>query len=95
MAAVTDADGDLIPDMDDNCRLTDNPTQLDSDGDGYGNGCDCDLNNDGVVGRDDYTLFRVYWGTDQALADFDADGFVTRDDFMILRGRWGAVAPFE
>ena len=95
MDAITDSDGDLIPDMDDNCRLTDNQTQLDSDGDGYGNGCDCDLNNDGTVDRTDFARFRASWGTDEALADFNGDGTVDQADLMVLRGRWGSMAPFE
>ena len=49
-AAVTDGDGDAIPDGVDNCPFTANPTQLDSDGNGRGNACTCgDQNGDGTV----------------------------------------------
>jgi subtilisin family serine protease len=95
IGALTDADGDSIPDRDDNCRLTANGTQIDSDADGYGNACDCDLTNDGSVNQADFMQFRGYWGTTEALADFSGDGTVNQTDFMILRGRWGTAAPFE
>ena len=35
-----DGDGDGIPDVDDNCPVSDNPDQRDTDGDGVGNRCD-------------------------------------------------------
>jgi subtilisin family serine protease/N-acetylneuraminic acid mutarotase len=93
--AVTDADADLIPDMDDNCRQTANAGQLDTDADGYGNACDCDLNNDGTVNQPDFVQFRGYWGSTETLADFNGDGAVNQADFMIFRSRWGTAEPFE
>ncbi len=39
-AAPPDLDGDGVPDLDDNCRLTRNPDQADADGDGVGDVCD-------------------------------------------------------
>jgi subtilisin family serine protease len=93
--AITDSDGDNIPDPDDNCRLTANSTQRDTDADGYGNACDCDLNNDDMVNQADFMQFRSHWGTGEAVADFNADGSVNQVDFMIFRGRWGTTAPFE
>ncbi len=95
MDAITDTDGDNIPDPDDNCRLTANSNQRDSDGDGYGNACDCDLDNNGTVGMADMMQLRGYWGAGETVADFDGDGNVGMADFMILRGRWGNSAPFE
>ncbi|PID72446.1 MAG: hypothetical protein CSB34_02205 [Desulfobulbus propionicus] len=92
---ITDTDADVIPDTHDNCRLTANKTQLDTDADGYGNRCDCDLNNDNVVNQRDFMKFRSSWGSDDALADFDEDGEVDKEDFEILRSRWGSSAPFE
>ena len=87
--------GDAIPDPDDNCRLTANSSQLDSDNDGYGNACDCDLNNDGVVNMPDYMKFRQLWNRTDDMADFNADGKVGIQDYMIFRSRWNSKAPFE
>ncbi|MGD9161172.1 MAG: thrombospondin type 3 repeat-containing protein [Desulfobacteraceae bacterium] len=61
--AWADADQDFIPDDVDNCRLTANRKQTDSDEDGYGNICDADFDNNGVVGGNDYTLFKARWNT--------------------------------
>ena len=94
---VADADGDTIPDHLDNCRLTANTAQVDTDADGYGNICDCDLNNDDAVNMLDYGLFRKSYGAVGADldADFNADGAVNMLDYGILMRRYGSVAPFE
>lgn len=45
---VKDADGDGIPDADDNCPAVSNPDQTDGDGDGVGDACStADLDSDG------------------------------------------------
>jgi hypothetical protein len=46
--ASIDADGDGVPDTDDNCPATANPGQEDSDADGIGDACDTDGDGDGV-----------------------------------------------
>lgn len=46
---TTDTDGDGVLDYRDNCRLTPNQDQLDSDSAGYRNACDFDLDTDGTV----------------------------------------------
>ncbi len=94
-ALSPDGDGDSVPDRLDNCAATANADQTDTDDDGYGNACDCDLTNDGTVNMADFVQFRGFWGTDEALADFNGDSGVNMADFMIFRGRWGASAPFE
>ncbi len=48
-----DDDDDGILDVDDNCPLTPNPDQLDTDNDGTGDVCDDDDDNDGVLDVDD------------------------------------------
>ena len=51
-----DADQDGVGDNRDNCLLTSNADQLDSDQDNRGNACDTDDDNDGVLDSKD--LFR-------------------------------------
>lgn len=98
---LTDADGDSIPDTDDNCCLTYNPGQQDTDSDGYGNICDCDLDNDDAVGPSDFGLFKSAWSSTPGNpewnpnADFDVNGAVGPSDFGIFKQRWGNSAPFE
>jgi len=48
-----DDDNDGILDVDDNCPLTANADQLDTDSDGEGDACDTDDDNDGIVDIDD------------------------------------------
>jgi subtilisin family serine protease len=94
-AFLADQDGDQIPDQDDNCRLTANREQTDTDNDGYGNACDCDLNNDDFVNQMDFLNFRQLWGGTREIADFNSDGRVNQVDYMIFKERWGTQAPFE
>ena len=92
-APDTDADG--FADNVDNCRLTPNPSQLDSDGDGLGNVCDADFNNDGVVNSLDLALFQQAFGTTSGSAgfrpeiDMNGDGRVNALDLGLFRGRFG------
>ncbi|BBO86518.1 hypothetical protein DSCO28_70840 [Desulfosarcina ovata subsp. sediminis] len=96
-----DSDQDLIPDDVDNCRLTANRKQTDSDGDGYGNRCDCDLDNNGVVNSNDYWRWRLFTTIDPQseywieAIDFDEDGVSSYGDYIIFLNRCGDTAPFE
>jgi hypothetical protein len=95
---VPDADGDGVPDTDDNCTLIPNGTtipdeggnsQLDSNGDGYGNACDADLNNDGVVNGLDVGPFVDQFGTSGPAADFNGDAVVNGLDVGPFVGMFG------
>src|SRR5687767_3425676 len=48
-SADTDTDGDGVSDGLDNCALTANPLQVDTDVDGAGNACDADDDGDSVL----------------------------------------------
>ncbi len=100
-APAPDTDGDGVPDNIDNCRLTANSGQQDTDADGYGNMCDADLDNDGFVGPFDFNIFKAAWGSSISSsnwnpdADFDSDSFVGPFDFNVFKVRWGTNAPWE
>ncbi len=98
---IVDPDIDGYADNADNCKDTFNPGQQDTDLDGYGNMCDADLDNDGVVGFNDYNFFGNAWGSDDTRpnwnpdADFDSDGVVGFNDYNIFGSRWGTSEPWH
>ena len=73
-----DADGDEVPDAQDNCPLTVNPDQEDSDDDGLGDACDIDLDGDGVPGELDNC--PVVFNPSQSDVDDDGDGDLCDSD---------------
>jgi hypothetical protein len=95
-AAVRVGDGDGVPDPSDNCLLTFNPVQVDTNGDGCGNICDADLTNDGLVGIPDFVLFGPEFGApappSDPDADFTGDGAVGVPDFSVLGVLFGKEA---
>ncbi|UCD35630.1 MAG: fibronectin type III domain-containing protein [Nitrospiraceae bacterium] len=90
-----------LADCDDNCALTANPFQQDTDNDGYGNACDCDLDNDNIVSTSDYNLLYAAMDSDPSSsswnrnADFDSDGLIGTKDYMIFSQRWMTQAPWD
>ena len=81
----TDADGDGVADLADDCLAVADPGQRDSNGDGYGNACDADLDDDGVVGFPDLARLRAAFLGSDADADLDGDGVVSFADLARLR----------
>ena len=70
--ANLDRDSDGVRDAFDNCLLTPNADQLDTDGDGQGDACDADDDNDGVPDGDDNCPLVA--NADQADLDLDGQG---------------------
>lgn len=83
--AGSDSDGDLIPDVSDNCINVPNLFQVDADSDGHGNICDADLSNDCVVNVTDLGTLRAVFFTNWPAADFNVDGVVNFVDLGIMR----------
>ena len=90
--AFFDQDGDGVTDANDNCTLTDNPQQIDSNADGFGNACDADLNNDGVVDDNDLQLLLQFHLDDNLDGDLNEDGRIDNWDWNILKSHIG-LAP--
>lgn len=90
-----------LTNCDDNCALTANPFQQDTDSDGYGNACDCDLDNDSFVSTSDYYLFYAAMNSDPSSpawnrdADFDSDGYIGINDYEIFSQRWMTRPPWD
>ena len=82
--AVGDTDSDGVSDDRDNCILTANAPQRDTNFDGIGNMCDPDINNDCLVNLKDYFILKSLLGTSFAGADMDGNGVVDDGDFLIM-----------
>ena len=69
-----DLDGDGVRNDTDNCQLTGNPDQADTDGDGDGDACDNDRDTDGDGIADEDDNCQLVPNTDQADTDGDGKG---------------------
>lgn len=82
---AVDTDGDGTDDALDNCTLTANPDQRDSNGDGFGNACDADINDDGAVNSLDLGLLKRVFSTVSPDSDINGDGRVNSLDLGLLK----------
>ena len=94
LLSVSDSDLDGVPDGADNCVLTPNGSQNDTDGDNLGNDCDGDIAppmNDCVVNFLDLEETRTSFFSNPASpnwnpdADFNGDDIVNFLDLELLR----------
>ena len=69
---VADADGDGVPDSQDNCKTVPNPDQADANGAGRGDACDPDDDNDGILDSADNCPTAA--NPDQLDTDGDGEG---------------------
>jgi hypothetical protein len=90
MASTTwtlpDADGDGVPDAQDNCPNDANPLQENNDGDSEGDVCDNDDDNDGLTDVEEMNFdgnpaYNPLTDTDPFNADTDGDGLSDFDEF--------------
>ncbi len=76
-------------DVNDNCLLEPNPSQLDSNMEGYGNACDAD---DDVVGGSDFIALSSNFGPSPPapeIYDATGDGIVGGPEFILLSIQYG------
>ncbi len=85
---LVDTDVDGVVNGIDNCKLSKNPAQRDTNQDAYGNVCDTDLDDDGISNFLDLTLFKQVFLQPDADADFDGNGVVNFLDLQLMRQRF-------
>ncbi|MBY0399964.1 thrombospondin type 3 repeat-containing protein [Myxococcota bacterium] len=101
--AFADFDGDLVPDLFDNCRTVANgpnqgSNQTDDDLDGYGNRCDTDFDQSCTTTVADFSRFLERFGQNVCgPVDFDGSCTITVADFAIFLTKFanppGAPGP--
>ncbi len=88
-ALAIDQDGDGVDDNLDNCILTANAGQQDTDGDGFGNACDADFNGNGIVDPADFSVIKAALGTPSPDQDLNSNGIVDPADFSVAKSLLG------
>ena len=79
-----DPDEDGVLGLQDNCKLTANSDQRDTNGDGFGNVCDPDFDGNCKVNFLDVSLFFSQLGGTEADYDLNGDGLVDVTDYAIV-----------
>ncbi|MEM9055910.1 MAG: hypothetical protein AAGD86_00455 [Pseudomonadota bacterium] len=81
-----DSDGDGFDDNTDNCTLTANPLQRDTDGDFYGNMCDGDFDGDFVINFSDLGVMKTnFFVAGDLDTDMNGDGATNFADLAQLK----------
>jgi hypothetical protein len=96
LLAPPDADGDGVPNDQDNCTAVANPGQADTDADDFGNACDCDFDQSDTCGIQDFNIFLPDFRTTSdggTGTDMDGNGVVGIDDFNLFLPGFEAGAP--
>jgi subtilisin family serine protease len=87
-----DADGDLIPDLIDNCGSLPNPDQVNTDGDALGDLCDPDDDNDGCSDAGELAHVPAMDPLDKTdFPDIDGSGMVDFPDFLVILASWNTT----
>ncbi len=89
LSSANDLDGDGLDNTGDNCPLTINPNQRNTDSDNFGNLCDPDLDGSNLVGFPDKNQLQAAFFSNNPDADFDGDGKVNFKDLARMKLYWG------
>ena len=80
-----DTESDGVVDGSDNCLLSINADQTDTDNDGYGNQCDPDFDNNLIVNASDLAFLKTKFFLPDADADLNGDSVVNAGDLAIMK----------
>jgi hypothetical protein len=85
-----------VPDASDNCLLTVNADERDTNGDGIGNACDADFNGDCVQNFLDLGVMKAaFFTVGDTDTDLDGDGITNFSDLAVLKGAFLSGARAE